>query len=97
MDESLRGDASCVEDDSLHWSGDIALLEPSFEEYYSNYVKVSAALSIEHIDPICTDFLDLVPISSPFLPTTPSHLHVFQESLGDIRGILPTWILIVHT
>ena len=36
MGESLRGDASYVDDDSLDWLGDIALLEPSFEEYYSD-------------------------------------------------------------
>jgi len=32
MGESLGGDVRCVEDDSLDWSGDIAFLEPSFEE-----------------------------------------------------------------
>ena len=50
MGEFLRGDASCVMDDSLDWLGDIALLEPSFEEYYGDDVRVSAATSIEHID-----------------------------------------------
>ena len=54
MGESLWGDASCVEDDFLNWLGDIALSEPSFKEYYSDNVRVSAAPRIEHIDPICT-------------------------------------------
>ena len=87
MGESLRGDATCIEDDSLEWSDDIALLEPSFEEYYSDDVRVGAAPSIEHIDPICIRPLDLTPISSPFLPTIFSHLHAFHESLGDIRAV----------
>jgi len=66
--------------------GDIALLEPSFEEYYSHDMRLGAAPSIEHTDQIHTELLDLVPISSPFLPTTPTYLHAFQESLGDISG-----------
>ena len=48
--ESLVGYASCVEDNSLDWLGDIALLEPSSEEYYSHDVRVGAAPSIEHTD-----------------------------------------------
>jgi len=86
MCESLRGDASYVEDDSLDWSSDIALLEPSFKEYYSDDVRFCATPSIEHIDPICTESFDLVPISSPFLPTSPSHSNALHKSLGDIRG-----------
>jgi len=27
ISESLRGDASCIEDDSFNWAGDIALPE----------------------------------------------------------------------
>ena len=50
-----------------------------------------AAPSIEHIDFICTTSLDLAPISSPSLSTTPSHLHAFHESLGDIRGCTPSF------
>jgi len=80
MGESPRGNASFVKDDSFDWSGGIALLEPSFEEYSINDVRVGAALKIEHIDPIYTKSLDLVPISSLILPTTPSHLHAFHES-----------------
>jgi len=51
---------------------------------------VGAAPSIDHIDPICTEPLDLTPISSPLFPTTPSYLHAFHESLGDIRGYNPS-------
>ena len=42
--------------------------------------------SIEHIDPICHEPLDLTPTSSPLPPTTPFPVHAFPESLGDIRG-----------
>ena len=55
-------------------------------EYYSHNVRVGAAPTIKHTDHIHTEPLDLVPISFPFLPTTPSHLHAFQESLGDTSG-----------
>jgi len=57
MCESLRGDASCVEDDSLDWPDDIALSETSFEEYYSNDVRVGAAPTIEHINPFARSHL----------------------------------------
>ena len=59
------GDPSCVKDGSLDWSGHIALLEPSFEESYSDGVVVSATTSTTYMDPICTDSFDLTPISSP--------------------------------
>jgi len=52
MGESLQGDASYVEDDSLDCSGDNALLEPSFEEYYSDDARVGVVPSIEHNDAI---------------------------------------------
>jgi len=42
--------------------------------------------SIGHTDPICTEPFDSMPISSLLLPTTPSYVHAFHESLGDIRG-----------
>jgi len=48
MGESLWGDASYVEDDSINSSGDIVLLEPSYEELSSDDVRVSTAPSIEH-------------------------------------------------
>jgi len=96
MGESLRGDANCVEGDSFDWAGGIALLEPSFEEYCNDDVRVDAAPSIEHIDPIYAESLDLVPISFPILPTTPSHLHAFLQSLCDISRSQPHLIHIVH-
>ena len=91
------GDASYVKDDSLDWLDDIALLEPSSKEYYSHDVRASASPSIKHTNQIHTELLDLVPISSPFLPTTPSRLHAFHESLGDISGSHPYLIHILHT
>jgi len=44
-----------------------------------------------HTDLICTEPLDSMPISSPLLPTTPSHIHAFYESLGDGRGSHPSF------
>jgi len=84
--ESLRGYANCVGDDLFHWSGEIGLLESSFEELYSDDVRAGAAPSIEYISPVCTESLNLVSISFPFLPTSPSHLHAFREFVGNIRG-----------
>ena len=91
MGESPRGDASCLEDDSLDWSGDIALLEPSFEELHSDDVTVGVAPKIEHIDTICMKLFVSVPILSPLLSTTPYHLHAFHESLVNIRGHNPSF------
>jgi len=90
MGEPPRGGASFIEDDSLDWSGDTALLEPSSEELCGDDVRVSAAPSIEHIDPIYTEPLYLTPISSPLLPTNPSLRHAFHGSLGNIRGFHPS-------
>jgi len=80
----------------LTWSKQLALLESHleeapFEEYSSDAVRVGAAPGIEHIDPICTKSLDLVPISSPFVLTTPSHLHAFYKSLRDISESQPSF------
>jgi len=66
------------------------LEEASFEELCDDSLVVGAAPSIDHINPICSEPLDLTPISSPLLSTTPSHLHAFHESLGDIRGYNPS-------
>jgi len=88
MGESHQGGASWVEDDLLDWTGNIALLEPHFGELYSDDVSAGAALSIEHIDPVCTKLVNRVPILSFYLPATPSQLHAFHEFLGDIRGYL---------
>jgi len=69
ISESLKDDASSIEDDLLDWSGNIALLEPSFKELYSDDVRIGAALNIKHIASICTKSLDLVPIASAFPPS----------------------------
>ena len=66
-----------------------------FEESCGDGVMVGVVPNIEHIDPICTGSLNLATISSSLLPTTPSHLHAFHESLGD--SIIPPWTLIMHT
>jgi len=52
---------------------------------------VGDAPNIEYIDPICIEPLDLILISSPLFPTSPSHLHAFHESLGDISGYNPSF------
>ena len=56
-------------------------------------MRVGVTPSIEHIDPIYTKSFDLVPISSSLLPTTPSYLQAFDESLGNIRGYNPAFDL----
>ena len=66
------------------------LEEASFEELCDDSLVVGAAPSIDHINPICSEPLDLTPISSPLLPTTSSHLHAFHESLRDTRGCNPS-------
>ena len=77
--EISRGDASSVEDVLLSWSGGLTLVEPyldeaPFEELCDDSLVVGVAPRIDLIDPICTELLDLTPISSPLLSTTPSHL-----------------------
>jgi len=54
-------------------------------------VMGSTTPSVGLIDPICNEPLDLTPISSPLPPTTPSHVHAFHESLGDLRGCYPSF------
>ena len=49
----------------------------------------SAATNIRLIDSICTEPLDLTPISSLLLFANPFNFHAFYESLGDIRGFHP--------
>ena len=74
----------------------LTLVEPYLEEAPSkelcdDSLAVGAAPSIEHIHPIFTEPLDLTPISSPLLPTIPSHLHAFHESLGDVSRYNPSF------
>jgi len=52
-------------------------------------VVVGVAPSIEHIDPIYIESLNLAPLSSP--SQHPSHLHAFDESLEDIKGYKPSF------
>jgi len=51
-------------------------------------VRVGAAPSIRHINSSCTKLLDSAPLSSHFLPTTPSPLHAF---LGNIKRSHPSF------
>jgi len=52
---------------------------------------IGVAPNIEHMDPIWTKSLDLTLISSPLLPTIPSHLHAFHESPSDAGGHNPSF------
>jgi len=95
MGKTSQGDASSIEDILLSWSRGLTLVElyleeAPFEELCDDSLVVGIAPSIEHIELICTEPLNLTPISSPLLPIMPSHLHAFHESLGDIRGYNPS-------
>jgi len=75
MGETSLGDASSVEDGLPSWSRELALVEPyleeaPFEELCDDSLVVGAAPSIDHIDPICTEPLDLNP---HFIPHTSHH------------------------
>jgi len=91
MGETSGGDFRVLKDDSLSWSKELKLLEPRLEEapleeLCGDLVMGADPPSIGPTDPIGNEPLDLIPISSPLPPTTPSHLPVFHESLGDIKG-----------
>ena len=82
MSETSRGDASSVEDVLLSCSRGLTLVksylgEASFMELCDDSLVFGATPSIEHINPINTEPLDSTSISSPILPTMPSHLHAF--------------------
>ena len=62
------------------------LEEAPFVEFCGDIVIDNGAPSIGHTDPICSELFESTPTSSPLLSTTPSHVHAFYESLGDIRG-----------
>jgi len=94
MDETSCGDVDVLEDASLvrlkeHELVEPCLKEPPFEELCSDVVMGSDTPSIKHTDPIFSELVNLTLTSSPLLPTTPSHLHDYHESLGDIRGYYP--------
>ena len=91
-----------VENDLLASSKELTLIDLNledalFEELYGDSVMVGVALNFERIDLTCIKPLDLTPMSSPLLATTPSHLHTFYESLGDIRGYNCSSDAQVHT
>jgi len=91
MGDTSRGDVSVLEDASLLRSKEHALVEPHLEEtpfveFCGNIVMGSDTPSIRHTDPICFELFASTPISSHLLSTTPSHVHTFRDSLGDIRG-----------
>ena len=95
MGESSTGDANFVKDDLLDWSEEHTLIESfleeaPFKELCGDGIVVGVTPSIAHIGPICTKSLDLIPISSPFLPTTLFQFHALHKSLGDIRGYNPS-------
>jgi len=91
MGETSRGDVSVLEDASLLKSKEFTLVDPHLEEapfveFCGDLVMGIDTPSIEHIDPICHEPLDLTPTSSSLRPITPFPVHAFPESLGDIRG-----------
>jgi len=66
MGETSRGDVGVLEDASLGWSKELTLVGPcleesSFEELYGDIVMGSTTPSIELINPIFTEPLDLIP------------------------------------
>jgi len=80
-----------LEDPSLVWSEEPEFIEPclrvaAFEEFCGDVVMGTAASNIGHTNSICSELLDLTPMSSLLLP-----LHAFHESLGDIRGYHPSF------
>jgi len=89
MGETSGGDVSVLEDASLIRSKELTLVEPHLEEapfveFCGDLVMGVDTPSIERINPICNEPLDLSPTSSPLPPTTPFLAHAFHESLCDI-------------
>jgi len=80
MGEPSKGDTSVIEDDSLVWSKEHSFVEPypeetTFEELCNEDVMSSVAPNIGLINSICIEPLDLIPISSPVLPSRPLCIH----------------------
>jgi len=95
MGETSRGDSNVIEDVSLLRSREVTLVVPHLKEapfvdFDGDLVLNSDTPSIVHNDPICSELFDSEPIPSPLPPTTPSYMHTFHESLGDIRGYSPS-------
>ena len=88
--ETSGSDVRTLEDASLFRSKEPALVEPHLEELCGDLVMGTDTPSPGPTAPISNEPLDLYPMSSPLPSTTPSHLHAFHESLGDIRGYHPS-------
>jgi len=96
MGEISKSDVSILEDDSLRLSKGLTLIkphleEPPFVEFCGDVVMDTNTHNIKDTDPICNEPLDLTPILSPLLPMTPSNLHAYHVSVGDIRGYNPSF------
>ena len=95
MDEPSMGDVNFIEDNLLDQSKELYLTELYLDKtplrsffFLGDVLMGSVVPSIKLIDSICTELVDLTPISSPLVSVT-SHLHAFHESLGNIRGFPP--------
>ena len=69
---------SVIDDDWVAWSRELSMVEPHlektpFKELCGDDAMVSVTPSIEHVDSMCTQPLELTPISSPLLYSIPSH------------------------
>ena len=91
MGETSRGDVSVLEDASLLKSEALTLVDPHLEE--APFAELCGDLvtgidtpSIEHINPICHEPLNLTPTTSPLPPTTSFPAYAFPKSLDDVRG-----------
>ena len=96
MGEMFKGAICVLKDDSHSWSKELTLFGPHLEEapfveFCGDIVMGSDTHSIAHIEPICSELFNSTPVSSPLLPTTPSDLHAYHESVGDITGCNPSF------
>jgi len=76
MGQPSKDDVSVIEDDSLDWSKELALVEPylqqaPFEELCGDDVMVSASPSVRHIDFIFIEQPDLTLFHPPSFPSLP--------------------------
>jgi len=95
MGEPSGGDVSVLEDASLLRSKELTFVEPHLEdapleELCGDLMMETYTPSIGPTNPIGKEPLDLTPTPSTLPPTSPSHLHAFHESLGDIKGYNPS-------
>ena len=85
MGESSKGDASFVKDDLLNWSKKRTLFESFleealFKELCADGMVTGATPSIEHIDLIYTESLDLALFHLPCFPPPPLICLQFKSS-----------------